>query len=82
MVTIFNFIMTVLQAVLAIGSLGLAFLEKGALPKILYFLAALLLAPILPIRRKAEERLHLKPFIIPAAGLVILIAAVMITPIH
>ncbi len=82
MVTIFNIIMLILQGALALGSFALAFLERGVLPKLLYVLAALLLAPVMPVRRKVEERLHFKSFVLPAVGLIILIIAVMITPIH
>lgn len=79
---IFRMMMFASQVLLSVGSLILAFMERGALPKLLYVLSGLILLPIIPLRKKLESRYHLKDFVIPAIGFVILIVAVMITPIH
>ena len=82
MTGIFNIIMLILEGALGLGSIALAFLERGFLPKLLYLLSGLLMLPILPLRRKIESRYHLKSFVIPAIAFILIIIAVFITPIH
>lgn len=79
---IFHITMFVGQILLSVGSIVLAFMERGVLPKILYVVAGLILLPILPLRKKIEGRYHMKDFVIPTIGFLILVVAVMITPIH
>ena len=79
---VFEVIMLILEGFLAAGSLFFAFAERGALPKILYVIACILLIPAVPLREKLEKKYRLKSFIIPAAGVAVLVAAVMLTPIH
>ena len=79
---VFQVTMLIMQGLLAAGCFVLAALESGTGIRILYVLAGLLLVPVVPLRKKAEEKFHLNSFLIPAAGILLLIGAIMLTPIH
>ena len=53
---VFEVIMLILEGFLAAGSLFFAFAERGALPKILYVIACILLIPAVPLREKLEKK--------------------------
>jgi len=82
MIRFFNIMMLVLEGLLGAGCIALGFLEHGALPKLLYILGGILLLPILPLRKKIEDRCHIHPYVIPVLGFILIIAAVFLTPIH
>ena len=82
MIRIFTVMMVVLEGLLGAGCIALGFLEHGFWPKLLYFLGGLLLLPVLPLRKKIEDRFHIHPYVIPVLGFILIIAAVFLTPIH